>query len=163
MKTLLILRHAKSSWKKTGLPDHDRPLNKRGQRDAPRMGLLLRDLGLVPDLILSSPARRARQTAQTVAEESGYEGEVLLEPAFYPGDPEDFVAVLQQLPPNPQRVMVVGHNPGLEALLEDLTGAYERLPTAALAQVRLPIEDWRELDQETEGTLVDLWLPRQLT
>jgi len=76
MKTLLILRHAKSSWKNPGLADHNRPLNKRGKRDAPRVGRLLRDKNLTPDLILSSTAKRALDTAEAAAESSGYEGEI---------------------------------------------------------------------------------------
>ncbi|MFB3041695.1 MAG: histidine phosphatase family protein, partial [Candidatus Poribacteria bacterium] len=83
MKTLLILRHAKSSWEHPELTDHDRPLNKRGKRDAPRMGKLLRVQGLVPDLIMSSTAKRARSTAKTVARKSGYKEKVELTPAFY--------------------------------------------------------------------------------
>ena len=76
MKTLLVLRHAKSSWKEDSLPDRERPLNKRGQEDAPKMGALLRKQDLLPDLVLSSPALRARSTAELVIEESGYDGEV---------------------------------------------------------------------------------------
>ena len=75
MKTLLILRHAKSSWQNNDLSDHDRPLNPRGQRDAPDVGKRLRNEGLIPDAVLSSTAKRARQTAEAVAEESGSAGE----------------------------------------------------------------------------------------
>lgn len=160
MKTLLILRHAKSSWGDPELPDHDRPLAKRGKRDAPRVGQLLRKEGLTPDLILSSTAKRACKTAEAVAEESGYEGEIELCGEFYPGAPEDYVAVLRRLPDEERRVMVVGHNPGLEELLETLTGETAALPTAALAQLALPIEHWKDLDEKIEGKLVDLWLPR---
>jgi phosphohistidine phosphatase len=162
MKTLLILRHGKSSWKDASLADHDRPLNSRGRRDAPVMGELLRDEGLVPGLIVSSTAKRARTTAEAVAEASGYEGEVLLTRYLYMADPEDYLAVLQELDSTEESVMVVGHNPGMEALLEDLTGEYERLPTAALAQVELPVDRWTELTHETEGRLVNLWRPREL-
>ena len=77
MKTLLILRHAKSSWKEARLTDHDRPLNKRGHRDAPKMGRLLRDKELVPQMIISSTAKRTRKTVKLVSEASGYEGERL--------------------------------------------------------------------------------------
>jgi len=160
MKTLLLLRHAKSSWDDPEIADHDRPLAKRGRRDAPRMGALLREEELTPDLILSSTARRARKTAEAVAEESGYAGEIELHDEFYPGAPQDYLSALQKVWDEYQRVMVVGHNPGLEELLETLTGETLHLPTAALAQVALPIEHWIDLDEETEGTLINIWSPR---
>jgi phosphohistidine phosphatase len=162
MKTLLILRHAKSSWDDPKLADHDRPLNKRGKRDAPRMGQLLREEDLLPDLILSSTARRARKTAEAIAEASGYTGEIEFTGDFYPGDPSDYIDALQQAPDNCERVMVVGHNPGLEELLETLTGESDHLATAALAQVSLPIQHWRELDDETGGKLLNMWRVKQL-
>lgn len=160
MKTLLILRHAKSSWKDNSLADHDRPLNKRGKRDAPRMGELIHAEGLVPDLIISSTALRARTTALAAAEACGYEEEIRLSPDFYHGDPESYLQLLRALPAALDRVMVVGHNPGLEDLLEDLTGAYERLPTAALAQIALPVSDWGELALDGNGLLENLWIPK---
>lgn len=160
MKTLLILRHAKSSWKDTALPDHDRPLNERGKRDAPRVGRLLREEGLAPELILCSTAKRARQTAEAVADESGFAGEVQLVEAFYGGGPEAYRETLQALPGAPGSVMVVGHNPDLEELLESLTGERPGLPTAALAQISLPINDWQDLTEDVEGELVHLWTPR---
>jgi phosphohistidine phosphatase len=163
MKTLLILRHAKSSWDKPDIADHDRPLNKRGKRDAPRMGQLLRDEGLLPDLILSSTARRARKTAEAVAEASGYLGEIEYTGDFYPGDPSDYIETLRQAPDDLDRIMVVGHNPGLEDLLETLTGESEHLTTSALAQVSLPIGSWQALDDETEGKLVNLWRVKELS
>lgn len=164
---LLILRHAKSSWKDSGLADHDRPLNKRGLRDAPRMGWLLREEDLLPDLILSSTALRARKTAEMVAEKSGYEGELEYRGDFYGAEPEIYLGALSSLTDEYSRVMVVGHNPGLEELLELLTGEFERIPTGALAQVVLPIHAWRELsdieESSLEGELVNLWRPRDLS
>ncbi len=162
MKTVLILRHAKSSWREAGLADHERPLNKRGKRDAPRMGRLLREEDLVPDLIISSSAVRARKTAQLVIEASGYDGELRLARELYAAEPEAYLEVLQILPETVTSVMVVGHNPGLEELLELLSGDWQRLPTAALAQVALELDAWQDLSEETQGNLVNLWLPRQL-
>ena len=83
MKTLLVLRHAKSSWNDPALDDHERPLNKRGRRDAPRMGELVREYGLIPDVVISSDAVRARLTAEAVAEAARYPGEILLDPRLY--------------------------------------------------------------------------------
>jgi phosphohistidine phosphatase len=160
MKTLLILRHAKSAWDEPGVADHDRPLSKRGKRDAPRMGQLLRDEELVPDLILSSTAKRARRTAQLVAETCGYEGDIELDESLYLADPEAYLEALADLPDAVQRVMVVGHNPGLEELLEALTGEAEPLPTAALAEVALSIAHWGQA-KAAQGQLVNVWLPRE--
>ena len=162
MKTLLILRHAKSSWKDASLADHDRPLNKRGKRDAPRMGKLLQAQDLVPDRIISSTAKRARNTAKAVAKACHYEDKVELTSEFYHAGPGSYLAVLQNLPDDDQRVMVVGHNPGMEALVAHLTGRMETMPTAALAHVTLPIEKWGELDYEVQGELLDLWRPKTL-
>ena len=163
MKTLLVLRHAKSSWSDSTLDDHDRPLNERGERDAPRMGNLLRQQRLTPDLIISSDAVRAQMTAEAVGEAAGYGGEIRLEPLLYGAAPDDIVVVLRAAPdPNAKSVMVVGHNPGLEALVGQLTGERQDLPTAALAQIDLPIDRWRDLNETTRGTLVDLWRPKEL-
>ena len=162
MKTLLILRHAKSSWKHPGLADHDRPLNRRGNRDAPRVGLLLRRQGLTPDLIISSPAERARSTAAQVADRSGYGGPVELKRQLYLAEPEAIVDVVRTLGSEASRVLVVGHNPGLEALVAGLAGRAEVLPTASLAQIELPLAEWTQLRTFTRGQLVGLWRPKAL-
>ena len=153
MKTLLILRHAKSSWKNLSLADIDRPLNKRGKRDAPRIGSLLREEDLVPDLIISSPALRARKTAKAVSKNSGYEGKIQTENDFYPGDPDSFIEAFYSIPDEVDRVLIVAHNPGLEELLYVLTGESAWMPTSALAKVSLPVEKWLDLDDDTEGKL----------
>jgi phosphohistidine phosphatase len=163
MKTLLVLRHAKSSWNDPALVDHERPLNKRGRRDAPRMGALVREHGLIPDVVISSDAVRARLTAEAVAEAARYAGEILLDPHLYLACPADILSLLPKVRENPKTVMIVGHNPGLEELVEQLTGERQHLPTAALAQIDLPIEQWRDLKLSTRGTLVGLWRPEQLT
>ena len=163
MKTLLILRHAKSSWKDASLADHDRPLNKRGKRDAPRMGKFLLKQKLVPDRIISSTAKRARKTATAVAKACHCKDNVELAPEFYHAGPGSYLAVLQNVSDNDQRVMVVGHNPGMEALVAHLTSRMETMPTAALAHIELPIEQWKELDYEVQGELLNLWRPKALT
>jgi phosphohistidine phosphatase len=163
MKTLLVLRHAKSSWNDPALDDHERPLNKRGRRDAPRMGELVREYGLIPDVVISSDAVRARLTAEAVAEEARYAGEILVDPRLYMARPADIVSLLPTVRENAETVMIVGHNPGLEKLVEQLTGERQDLPTAALAQIVLPIDQWRDLKLSTRGTLVGLWRPKELT
>ena len=162
MKTLFIMRHAKSSWNYPERSDYDRPLNARGKRDAPRMGEYLRQEGLTPDRILTSSAKRARKTADKVAKSCGYAGKVKKLDAFYDAVPGVYFEVLQALPDRYQRVMVVGHNPTMERLVNHLTGHVERMPTAALAQIELPIQHWDVFDLYTEGTLVNLWTPKTL-
>jgi len=163
MKTLLVLRHAKSSWSESGRADHDRPLNERGERDAPRVGNLVREQGLTPDAIISSDAVRARMTATAVAEAAGFGGEIRFEPLLYHAAPDDILVVLRAAPEsNADTVMIVGHNPGLEGLVARLTGEAQDLPTAALAHIVLPIDRWRDLDGSISGTLVDLWRPKAL-
>jgi phosphohistidine phosphatase len=163
MKTLLVLRHGKSSWKDTDIEDHDRPLNKRGKKAAPQMGKLIKKEDLVPDLILSSTALRAKTTAELVAEHSKYKGEILFDRRLYLAGPANIVDILQEIETEPaDRVMIVGHNPGHEELVRTLTGQDERLPTAALAQIQLPIENWKELEVSMEGALVNLWRPREI-
>lgn len=162
MKTLLLLRHAKSSWDDPAREDHDRPLKKRGKRDAPRIGRLLAREGLVPDRILSSTAERARATAEAVAEACGFGGSLELSRVLYLAGPDDIVDVVRALPDDGGIVLVVGHNPGLEMLVEALTRRPETLPTAALARIALPIRSWSRLATRTRGELVDLWRPRKL-
>jgi phosphohistidine phosphatase len=160
---LLLLRHAKSSWVSGALDDHERPLNGRGKRDAPRMGALLHQLKLVPDRIISSDAVRARMTAEAVAAVAGYAGEILLEPRLYLASPDDIVGVLRTCPSASARtVMIVGHNPGLHDLITGLTGEEHDFPTAALAHVSCPIGSWQDLAADRSGALVGIWRPKEL-
>ena len=162
MKTLLILRHGKSDWSHLGVPDDDRPLNKRGRRDAPRIGRLLLDEEMVPDLILTSPARRARETATLVAQACAFDGEIAVWDELYPGDPADHLAVLRRQDDTHRCILLVAHNPGLESLLDLLAGRQRRLPTAALAQVSLAIRRWSELRPGVTGELEGVWEPKGL-
>jgi phosphohistidine phosphatase len=163
MKTLLVLRHAKSSWDDRALDDHDRPLNDRGRRDAPRIGDLIHERGLTPETILSSDAVRARLTAEAVAEAAQYAGKIRLNRNLYLAGPADIRAVLGGLDEtHGETVMIVGHNPGLEELVAELTGEHEDLPTATLAQIALPIDRWRDVDESTRGRLMGLWRPKEL-
>ena len=162
MKTLLIMRHAKSSWNFPELSDYDRPLNRRGNRDAPRMGKHLHQEGLVPDQILTSSAKRARKTAGKVAKAAGYTGKVKALDALYDTVLGAYFKTLQVLSDKYQCVMVVGHNPTMEQLVSHLTGHITRMPTAALAHIVLPIESWEDFDLYTKGTLVNLWTPKTL-
>jgi phosphohistidine phosphatase len=123
------------------------------------MGDLMREYGLMPDVVISSDAARARLTAAAVAQAAHYAGEVLLDPHLYLAGPADILSRLTTVRKNASTVMIVGHNPGLEQLVEQLTGESQDLPTAALAQISLPIDQWRDLRLSTRGTLVGLWRP----
>jgi phosphohistidine phosphatase len=162
MKTLLLLRHAKSSWKDSELDDHDRPLNKRGKRDAPRMGKLLVDENLVPDLIVSSSAKRTRRTAELVAETAAYRGETRILGDIYEANAARLLAAIQSLPDHLQRILLIAHNPGLEELLEAFTGTYRPLSTGALAWLDFPVNSWQEINRDLQADLKHLWQPREL-
>ena len=127
------------------------------------MGDLVRVRRLSPDVIISSDAIRARLTAEAVAETARSPGKILFDPRLYLADPDSIVAVLQTVPgTKAETVMIVGHNPGLEGLIARLTGERVDLPTAALAQIVLPIVRWRDLTVSTGGTLLALWRPKDL-
>lgn len=162
MKTLLLLRHAKSSWDNDSLADFDRPLNDRGRNDAPRMGKLLAQLDLIPDLIVSSSAKRAAATAKRVAAAAAYEGTIRYTREFYLADPETYLELARQVDDEVSRLMLVGHNPGIEELVSHLAGGDERMPTAALACFHLAIDRWQAFDEETEVKVVGVWRPREI-
>jgi phosphohistidine phosphatase len=161
MKRLLILRHAKSSWSDSSLDDWQRPLSGRGISDAPRVGEMLRERSLVPDLIVTSDAVRARTTAEAAAQSSGYQGEIVLEPALYGATPDEIIAVLNSLADaSTGTVLVAGHNPGVEGLIHQLSGEHHAMPTAALVQLTLPIDRWSDLDASIRATVGYSWRPK---
>ena len=162
MKTLLILRHAKSSWNHATLNDYDRPLNDRGLKTAPLMGKLLLEKTIAPDAIFSSPAMRAITTAQLIAKSIGHKHVILTVEQFYPGTPGDYIEILSSKGKNYSTIMVVGHNPGLEDLLKILTGQSEHLPTGALSQIELPIFNWSELTAKIKGSLIKVFRPKEI-
>jgi phosphohistidine phosphatase len=116
----------------------------------------------VPEVVLSSSAVRARMTAELVAESCGYDGEIGGGRELYSFAPEEYLEALANVDDTYNRVMVVGHNPGLEELQQWLTGVYTSLPTAALAVVRLNINHWAELEEAGRGELVQVWRPKEL-
>lgn len=162
MKTLLVLRHAKSSWDDPNLRDHDRPLNPRGVRDAPRMGRLLVEEDLVPDLVLSSTAVRAVATAELALGVMENAPKIETTRDLYHASPDTYLEVLAARADRAARPMVVGHNPGITALVTRLTGICEEMPTAALAAVELDIGSWDEIPSATGGRLVGFWRPKDL-
>lgn len=159
MKTVLLLRHAKSDWDNSGLADFDRPLARRGLEDAPRMGEVLAQFDCVPDKILSSPAERAKQTAELVAKACGYRKAIQWQESFYGGGSEDLIAALRGLPGTVERVLLVGHNPTMEETVAALSapasptadnewaeGWAIKMPTAGLVCLHFEIVEWEELE-----------------
>jgi phosphohistidine phosphatase len=162
MKTLLIMRHAKSSWNNNQLSDHDRPLNGRGKEDAPAMGKLLRDEDVVPDLIITSTAKRALATAEAVALAADFAGELQKTRQFYHADPDDYIELLQTVADSFSCVMVVGHNPGMAEWVQELTGRPYHFTTANIAHIELPIASWADLSEDSSGKLCHLWRPGEI-
>ncbi len=143
-RTLTIVRHAKSSWEDDSLSDRDRPLNRRGERDAPRMGKRIQKAAIRPSLIVSSPAKRAWTTAKLIAGEIGYPLEFLQrEPDLYLASVDTILDVLVAQDPNFMSVMLVGHNPGLTSFANYLVpGLTDNLPTGGVVSVELELPDW---------------------
>jgi len=155
------MRHAKSDWDTGAATDFDRPLNKRGEHDAPRIGQWLHENKLIPDWIISSPALRARETVLLVCDELGLKKKAIhWEEKLYAAELKTLLTALAQCPEDKHLVMLVGHNPGLEELLIYLTTMENRMPTAAIACVRLP-EDWGRLKRGS-GKLEALMFPKGL-
>lgn len=160
MKTLLLVRHAKSSHESPRVSDHDRPLNDRGEHEAPLIGRYLREQELVPDWVLSSTALRARETARHFVESCGFAGEIDLRRELYLAAPDSFVRVLRSLPDEPSCVAIVAHNPGLEHFVAQLTGEHHAVATATVVQIRLKLDSWSALHPDTTGKLISIWRPK---
>lgn len=162
MKILTLVRHAKSSWKDAALDDADRPLNKRGKRDAPEMGKRLAKIGVKPSLILSSPAKRARRTARDIARAIGYpRGKVVERPAVYLATVDDLLTVLEGLDAGLREVILVGHNPGITDLANFLTGEkLDNVPTCGVVRIRFAQAEWARL-KSASGSLELIDAPKR--
>lgn len=159
MKTLYMLRHAKSSWDDHSLSDFERPLNERGLRTAPFIGRLMKDRELKPDAVVSSPALRASQTAELVRHAAGFEPAIKHDERIYEASVGTLVSVIVEAGVDSSSLLIVGHNPGAEGLIYFLTGEIAPMPTAALAVIELDIETWSEIDGGC-GNLVDVVRPK---
>lgn len=144
MKTLLLLRHAKSSWKDPSLNDFDRPLNDRGKKAAQLIGQLLSQHKPPIDLIVSSPAIRARQTVEQLMRSGRLTPDVRFDQRIYEASAVRLLEVVSQFEDEKKCVLLVGHNPGLEDLLELLTSTFQHMPTASLAELTLNFKKWEK-------------------
>ena len=159
MKTILFMRHAKSAWGAQYHSDFERPLNARGQRDAPMMAAFLAQHHLLPQHIVSSPAQRARLTAEFIAREARFQGQLLLDQRIYLASPAMLLDVIRDLPESVEVAMLVGHNPGMEDIIQRLGGGAVRMPTAAIASMRLYADAWADA-QENRAYLQWLIKPK---
>ncbi len=162
MKRLLLCRHAKSSWKDISLHDIDRPLNKRGKRNAPVMGTLLRERGVVPDIILSSPACRARKTARQLAGKTGYpRKKIVIVDALYGASPDRMLKIIQKLDDSGETALLVGHNPET-TMLANILGNLDisNVPTCGIVALDFAVQEWKDVRPQ-QGTLVFFEYPRK--
>ncbi|MCI0489001.1 MAG: histidine phosphatase family protein [Blastocatellia bacterium] len=161
MKTLMLLRHAKSSWDDPSLRDFERPLAPRGGKAAPRMGKALAESGPLPDLVISSPATRARQTAELFIGSAGISLSPQFDDRIYAASSAELMKVVRAIPDASDCALLIGHNPGFEDLVARLTGSFERMPTAALACIEFPVDRWEDIE-DGEGKLNWLLTPKDL-
>lgn len=162
MKTILLMRHAKSSWDGKVEDDRDRPISKRGRKNAGQIARLFKDNSLMPDLILASSAVRARQTAEVIMDELNFRGDVCFRNKLYMAEVEAYVHEIQSLDDANQLILVIGHSPSLDSLLQMLTDKVESLPTAAVASLSVLIDTWKDFNLESRCELNDLWRPKDL-
>jgi len=164
MKTITIFRHAKSSWDQPNLKDHDRPLNKRGERDAPIMGERMKNAGIRPSLILSSTAVRAWKTAKIIADQIAYPREFLQrEPGLYHAGLNKLYDVIAAQDEGFNSITIVGHNPGLTDLANDLIpNVTGNLPTAGFISVLVDSDDW-DLRVQNSARLIEYDYPKKHT
>ena len=163
MKRLTLIRHAKSSWNNPGLADFERPLNKRGRRDAPRMGRWLASQNTRPERLVSSPAERAAATARVMASELGVDpSEIYFDERIYLAGVWALFDVVRGLDDQIGEACLFGHNPGMTDFCNDLTGAeIENVPTCGVARISLAVERWAEVGQNS-GRLIEYCYPKKL-
>jgi phosphohistidine phosphatase len=162
MKTLLLMRHAKSNMAEKASQDRERSLSKRGRKNAAQMGELLKDEKMMPDFILSSNASRASQTADQLIEAMKYKGDRCFLNNLYMAEVDVYASEIQRISDDVNTLLLIGHNPVLDSLLQMVTDKVEDLSTAAIAHIRLPIDSWTDFSLQTQGELVNLWRPKDL-
>jgi len=146
-RTLVMIRHAKSSWTTIGEKDFDRPLNDRGKEDAPKMGERLKKMNIIPDLIIASTAKRAKQTAKKIAEAIGYDEEkIQWEEKLYHCGPAEFEGVIYQVDDNVKTTFIIAHNPGITEFVNQLSPAFniDNMPTCGAVGAYMETDHWNE-------------------
>jgi phosphohistidine phosphatase len=150
MKSLLLVRHAKSSWDNPDLNDHDRPLNSRGERDAPFMAKIIRKLKIEPEQILSSPAKRTLVTAQIFSKEFKYPvSKIIQDDDIYLANSNQLLKKIRKTDDKIKTLMVVGHNPGITSLSNYLSGKFiDNIPTSGVVILKSKIKSWNYIDRK---------------
>jgi len=150
MKRLLLVRHAKSSWDHPDLSDFERPLNRRGHHDAPLMGRILKEMNVVSDLIISSPAVRAISTARYFAESMDYPLEkIITNDQLYDAIPSDIINVISEVGKSVNALMIVGHNPGLTEAADQLSGKInDNIVTSAIFNIDFDTDSWKKISRK---------------
>jgi phosphohistidine phosphatase len=148
MKKLYLVRHAKSSWEETGLEDIERPLNKRGKKDAPFMGHLMKQKNINPDLMITSPAERALSTAKIFCQEMEIPvNNLLVESRLYAAARKEILYIIHKFDKEKNSAMLFSHNPGLSDLADSLTsGKINDIPTCGIVALSSKINDWSEVN-----------------
>jgi phosphohistidine phosphatase len=160
MKILYVLRHAKSSWDNPNIADFDRPLNERGLKTAPFVGEIMLKNNFQPEFLISSPAIRARETADLVKISAHLKTSVSFDERIYEASPQTLLHIVSELNDSVNSAMIIGHNPGLEALIKALTGEFQAMPTAGLAVIDLDTENWSSINSES-GKLRTVIRPKE--
>jgi len=149
MKTLYLIRHAKSDWSDESQSDFDRGLNKRGQKAIPTMGKALKEKMVMPDLILCSPAKRAKLTAKGLAEEIKYKGKIEYIEKLYMAEPIQIIKIIKEIPDKYDNVFIVGHNPEITELTDLMVEEYiDNVPTLGIVSLHVPIKHWKKFKPE---------------
>jgi phosphohistidine phosphatase len=148
VKTLIVIRHAKSSWDDITLGDFNRPLNERGERDAPRMGKRLKEKRIVPDLLISSPATRALTTCRKFADILGYpQSNIKPEDDLYHANEDEILRIIHSINNKHDTVLIFGHNPGVTDFVNKLTNTFiNNVPTCGVVSCSIPVEDWSAIE-----------------
>jgi phosphohistidine phosphatase len=162
MKSLYLVRHAKSSWDNPGLGDLERPLNKRGKEDAPKLGKLLLKNGDIPDMLLSSPAKRAFSTAKRIAGELDHSVKnIIKDETLYMADTEDFLNVIQSVPDSVTKLMLFGHNYGITYFANYISDSdIDNIPTCGAVRIDFEFESWKDICDK-KGKLVFFEYPKK--
>lgn len=151
MKTLYIIRHAKSSWKDIAMDDFERPLNQRGKDDALLMANKLVELDICPDLIISSPSKRTKCTIAIIAPQIGYKKEIVYDNKIYESNMENLKRVVRNIDDKNNTVFLLGHNPGLNMFAEDLCGFVKNIATTGIVAISFDCNRWSEISHENSN------------
>ncbi|WP_417333315.1 SixA phosphatase family protein [Halarcobacter sp.] len=149
MKKLYLIRHAKSDWSNPSLEDFDRPLNKRGEKNAPFMATILKQKNANPDLIISSPAYRTKKTAKLIKKGIAFKGEILYDEHLYEASLKTMLEIVNYINDDYDKVFIIGHNPTLNMLAFYLVGFNENIPTCGVLEIEFDCDSWREVNKKS--------------